>query len=109
MESTIKNQNYFEGLIKGVVTMYKLSEYLSNDLNLTWKIKFIDNKKADITCEYSSYVRDVLTNPGDEDFAPEYESINIRDTMVTRISDIEDVNQVINQIVTEILVELPNI
>lgn len=108
MKTTIKNQDYFNGLIQGVVAMYKLGEYLSDDLNIKWRIEFTDNKKANIFCEYSSCVRNVLTNPGDDDFAPEYKVIDIREVMNINIDNIEDTDHIIDRITTGILAELPS-
>lgn len=109
MKTTIKNQDYFNGLIQGVVAMYKLGECISDDLNLEWRIEFVDSKKANVYCDYSSYSCYVLANFGDEDFAPEYEHINVRDTMVAQIDNIEDVDHIIDRITIGILAELPNV
>lgn len=105
MKTTFKNQNYFEGFINGVIAMYKLGENLDNNLNMSWKIEFTDNEKAYIHCEYSTYIRDILLNPGDEDFAPEYKHVDNRETITTTITDIENTEHIAMQII-EILDEL---
>lgn len=99
MKTSNENQDYFNGLIQGVVAMYKLGEDISNDLNIEWKIELLGSKKANVHCEYSISDYYVLTNPGDEDFAPDYKHINHREKITKKINNIEDAENLVMQII----------